>query len=131
MKVERNILNNLSRNLNKLLSYCLLILYFSALTLGYEILKLRDYVNGRFIDMKINNFHFCQWQFLNTTSAIENEVLQLNYQDTRKLDSNRIEIEEIFRNNFAYGSVYDEFCKKVHYCGVYYVIILYIFINYI
>ena len=122
MKVERNILNDLSRNLNKLLSYCLLILYFSALTLGYEILKLRDYVDGKFIDMKISNFHFCQWQFLNTTSAIENEVLQLNYQDTLKLDSNRI-IEDIFKKNFAYGSIYDEFCNKVHYCGLYYVII--------
>lgn len=122
MKDERNNLNNLSKSINKLIYFFLVIIvYFSATILGYEILKLRDFLKEKFYDRSITSFHFCQWQFLNTTTAIEDEILHFNYRDILQTDSYRNELRELFRSNLAYGSAYDEFCKKIHYCGVYYV----------
>lgn len=121
MRDERKIILNLSKRLNKLISFCILILYVTVSALGYEIIRLRDYIDGKFYDRRISSFHFCQWQYLNSTSAIEDEILQLNYRDSAVLYKNRFEIKELFRNNFNYGSAYDEFCKKIHYCGIYYV----------
>ncbi len=122
---QRNIYNNISKSFNKLIYFFLLLIYFSISTLGYEIIRLQKYFRDKFNDRAgISSFHFCQWQFLNSTAAIEDEILHLNIQNSWQnggYDKGVTELLDLFKNNFAYGPVYDEFCKNIHYCGVYYV----------
>jgi len=120
---ERYIFFKFTNKLDKILIYYLSLLFFFVVSIvGFEIIKFQDYVKEKFYDRSIQNFHFCQWAFYNSTSAIENEILQFNYFEYTNSNTEISNLKNLFKYKFNYSNDYDKFCEGILYCGIYYVI---------